>query len=139
MVDEMNLNHTPDIGVRLMKAPELKEGHYDYKVDAWGIGIIFYMLVNCDYMFRKEQQIEWGKWFIARQSNYSIEALRFIHEVVLYNKERRLDARQILQHEYFSQDPNNLESIAQLLDNSNLTLSCMCDPVEISGIFTPED
>ena len=139
MVDEMNLNHTPDIGNELMKAPELKEGHYDYKVDAWGIGIIFFMLVNYDYMFRKEQQIEWGKWFIARQSNYSIEALRFIHEVVLYNKERRLDARQILQHEYFSQDPNNLESIAQLLDNANLTLSCMCDPVEISGIFTPED
>ena len=59
--------------------------------------------------------------------------------MVLYNKERRLDARQILQHEYFSQDPNNLESIAQLLDNANLTLSCMCDPVEISGIFKPED
>ena len=54
MVDEMNLNHTPDVGTRLMKAPELKEGHYDYKVDAWGIGIIFYMLVNCDWMFRKE-------------------------------------------------------------------------------------
>ena len=76
-----------------MRPPELKQGNYDFKVDAWGLGIIFYMLINCQLMFRKETQIEWGKWFIDSNSNYSIEALRFIHETVLYNKERRLDAK----------------------------------------------
>ena len=92
-MDDLNLNNTPNIGTPLMKAPELKEGNYDHKVDAWGLGIIFFMLINCSMMFRKEDQIEWGKWFIDRNANYSIEALRFIHETVLYNKANRLDAR----------------------------------------------
>ena len=53
-MDDLNLNNTPNIGTPLMKAPELKEGNYDHKVDAWGLGIIFFMLINCSLMFRKE-------------------------------------------------------------------------------------
>ena len=54
VMDDLNLNNTPNIGTPLMKAPELKEGNYDHKVDAWGLGVIFFMLINCSMMFRKE-------------------------------------------------------------------------------------
>ena len=67
-------------------------------------------------MFNTDTQEKWGKWFINRYANYSVEALRFIQETVLFNKELRPDAMQLQEHDYFKRDLASLGTIAQTID-----------------------
>ena len=100
----IDLNNTPNLGTDLHRAPEVEEGNYEHRVDVWGLGLIFYCLLNGALMFSNDIQERWGKWYINKYANYSIEALRFIHETVLHNKELRLEAEQLQEHDYFRCD-----------------------------------
>ena len=89
-------------------------------------------------MFNKDTQERWGKWFINRYANYSVEALRFIQETVLFNKELRPDAMQLQEHDYFKRDLASLGTIAQTIDQLR-NIPCMETPIEINGIFQQSD
>ena len=47
------LADTPHGTIELI-APEVLDTSYDQRVDVWGVGIIFYMLLAMDYMFNNK-------------------------------------------------------------------------------------
>ena len=89
-------------------------------------------------MFNTETQEKWGKWYINRYANYSVEALRFIQETVLFNKDLRLEATQLIEHDYFKSDLASLGTIAQTVDQFR-NIACKETPIEIDGIFQQTD
>ena len=70
-------------------APEALKPGYDHRVDVWGVGVIFYMLLTYQNLFNSLDQLESGEWSISTDSDYSIEALRFLNEILTSDKQKR--------------------------------------------------
>lgn len=49
------LADTPHGTIELI-APEVLDAGYDHRVDVWGVGVMFYMLIALDYMFDTKNQ-----------------------------------------------------------------------------------
>ena len=86
---------TPDV-----IAPEALGKYFDQRVDVWGVGNICFSLITLQNMFADAKQHEAGKWCISAEADYSIECLRFINELVLYERERRPFPDKLLLHPY---------------------------------------
>ena len=97
------LADTPHGTIELI-APEVLDAGYDHRVDIWGVGVMFYMLIALDYMFDTKNQPQQGKWCISTNLNYSIEALRFINETVQFDRGRRQFPNKLVDHPYFKTD-----------------------------------
>ena len=69
-------------------APEALKTGCDHRVDVWGIGMICYMLLNLECMFKTKGQLHRAKWSVSNL-DYSIESLKFISDTVRYDKEKR--------------------------------------------------
>ena len=78
------LADTPE-GTRLVIAPEALRERFDHRVDVWGVGIIAYMLLTKQLIFKTNSQHANGIWEISTEIPYSIEFLRFVNETVLYD------------------------------------------------------
>ena len=63
-------------------APDALKSGYDQRVDVWGIGVIFYMLLTFQNVFKNFEDLKLGKWSIPTSLDYSIEALRFLNEIL---------------------------------------------------------
>ena len=70
-------------------APEALQPGYDHRVDVWGVGVIFYMLLTFQNLFSSLDQLQKGEWSISTDLDYSIEALRFLNEILTSDKQRR--------------------------------------------------
>ena len=70
-------------------APDALLGGYDQRVDVWGIGVIFYMLLTLQNVFESFEELCIGKWTIPTSLNYSIEAIRFLNEILRWNRDYR--------------------------------------------------
>ena len=99
---------TPDV-----IAPEAKTKYFDHRVDVWGVGNICYTLITLRNMFADSKQHSTGKWFIQGEADYSIECLRFINELVQFDRDRRPFPDKLLEHPYLKV---NLHETLQLKD-----------------------
>ena len=119
------LADTPHGTIELI-APEVLETGYDQRVDVWGVGVMFYMLIALDYMFDTKNQPSQGKWCISMSLDYSIEALRFINETVQYDRERRPFPNKLLDHPYFKINQAKQKAVNLRLDElKSANLMCL--------------
>lgn len=92
-------------GTRELVAPELIGGTgYDFRVDVWNVGIIFYMLITCAVPFQTEVARDNGVWSLPLNLDVSIETLRFLNETIQYNPKFRPFPDQLMAHPYFDVD-----------------------------------
>ena len=118
------LADTPHGTIELI-APEVLDAGYDHRVDIWGVGVMFYMLIALDYMFDTKNQPQQGKWCISTNLNYSIEALRFINETVQFDRGRRQFPNKLVDHPYFKYDVSKQQTIKERLNELKMA-NLMC-------------
>ena len=70
-------------------APEALQPGYDHRVDVWGVGVIFYMLLTFQNLFSSLDELYEGEWSISTDLDYSLEALRFLNEILTSDKRKR--------------------------------------------------
>ena len=66
-------------------APEALNPGFDQRVDVWGVGVIFYMLLTSSNLFSNFDELSLGSWSISTDLDYSIEAVRFLNEILTWN------------------------------------------------------
>ena len=77
-------------------------------------------------MFNSLEELFSGKWSISTDLNYSIEALRFLNEILQWNRDYRPFPDQLVSHPYFSADLESLVSVKQLVPTlKKLALPCL--------------
>ena len=133
--------YTEYISTRWYRAPEclLTNGYYDYKMDIWGIGCVFYELASLQPLFpgaNELDQIEKIHSVVGTPSKHLLTAIQqrggaatpnikfserkgsgyrhllpkgivsddmveLIDQMLIYNPDKRITARQALNHRYF--------------------------------------
>lgn len=112
-------------------APEIEDNYYDQRVDVWGIGLTFYMMLTMAKMFKDRNQVKWGRWCISSDLDFTVEGLRFINETVMYDPNRRAFPDQLKDHPYFQCDVSQKKTIRELLPDLLASgLECMNTPGE---------
>ena len=129
-----SLAETPQ-GTPDLIAPEVLVGSYDQRVDVWGVGIITYMMLTASHIFHNETQKTSGKWYIRTDIDYSVEALRFLNETVVYDRERRPFPDRLVDHPYFRCDLSHQATIRERLPElARQELACLNQP---QGVPSP--
>ena len=70
-------------------APEALQPGYDHRVDVWGVGVIFYQLLTSASLFNSIEELQSGRWSIPTDFRYSIEALKFLNEILTWDRDLR--------------------------------------------------
>ena len=79
-------------------------------------------------MFNNTEELFSGKWSISIDLNYSIEALRFLNEILQWNRENRPFPDQLVDHPYFETNIKELALVRNLVsDLPKLTFPCLKD------------
>lgn len=95
-------------GTPLLVAPELLlKRVYDHKIDVWGIANIFYTLITGKLLFDGKsqsytKQLEEGVWKFPCEVNISAEALKFLHDLLQFDPNKRLSINQLDSHPYLN-------------------------------------
>lgn len=82
-------------------APEVLHSDIDQRVDVWGVGVIYYMLLTNSNLFATPIQLKLGVWQISTEIDFSIEALRFMNEILTWDQNHRPFADKLVNHDYF--------------------------------------
>ncbi|XP_025269387.1 obscurin isoform X6 [Camponotus floridanus] len=96
-------------------APEVTNNEgVSYPADMWAVGVITYILLSGISPFRGAndretlKKVREGRWdFDDRWKNISNEAQDFIHSLLKYNVEKRLDIKTALAHPWFNYIDNS--------------------------------
>ena len=106
------------IGTLLYCAPEVLKNNYNEKCDIWSCGIIMYVLLSGEYPFvghtEKEitQKILNGNFTFSspKFENVSENAKDLIKKCLIYDRDKRISIKEILNHPFFTEDiePNNI-------------------------------
>ena len=99
-LEKQTLAETP-CGTLEVIAPEALNPGFDHRVDVWGVGVIFYMLLTLGNVFSSPEELEYGTWSISTELNYSVEALRFLNEILQWSRDFRPFPDQLVSHPYF--------------------------------------
>ena len=89
-------------------APEALDSGFDHRVDVWGVGVIFYMLLTLKYVFNNLDELASGKWSISTELSFSIEAIRFLNEILQWSREYRPFPDELVDHPYFYTEVDKL-------------------------------
>ena len=95
-------------GTPLLVAPELiLRKFYDHKIDVWGIANIFYTLLTGKLLFdgqtkEYDEQLEEGVWKFPCEVKISAEALKFLHDLLQYDPNKRLSINELVSHPYLN-------------------------------------
>ena len=81
MLPNKSLAVTP-CGTFEVIAPDALQTGFDHRVDVWGVGVIFYMMLTFTNLYDDFYKLYDGSWSISTDLDYSIEALRFMNEVI---------------------------------------------------------
>ena len=73
------------------------------------------MLLTFNNMFNDSAELHMGEWSILTTLEYSIEALRFLNEIVQYEKEFRPFPDQLMNHPYFNCDVRSQPPVKRYL------------------------
>ena len=88
----------------------MSHGAYDKKVDVWSAGLVLYMALTKKEPFKAANQTEYTEKVINKEPDYkgftkfSPQALDLCKKMLLKDQTQRLDARECLEHEWFSSD-----------------------------------
>ena len=76
-----------------------------------------------------------GKWYIRTDIDYSVEALRFLNETVVYDRERRPFPDRLADHPYFKCDLSHQVTVRERLSElARQELTCLNQP---QGVPSP--
>ena len=108
------------IGTLVYCAPEVLKNNYDEKCDIWASGVIMYVLLCGHYPFYGKSEEEITKKILKGNFTFSDKhfkdvsdsAKNLIKKCLIYDKDKRISAREALNHEFFTGEininPNNL-------------------------------
>ena len=111
-------NFEDTIGTLAYSAPEVLRNSYNEKCDIWSCGVIMYVLLSGKFPFEGKTEEELtkkilsGKFEFPNKYFYNISqvAKDLIKKCLIYDKNKRISAKEALRHEFFSSelDINNL-------------------------------
>ena len=137
-ITRKNENFTNQKGSLFFVSPEMIMGKYNHKIDIWSAGVIFYLLITGKpafwgqkyssengFVFNRESLI---KMILKGEVNYDMsifkkinpEVEKIIRGMLSFYPDKRPDAKDILQHPWFScQKINILNQKGNILNNLN--------------------
>ena len=106
------------VGTLVYCSPEVLKNNYDSKCDIWACGVIMYILLSGEIPFAGDSEEEIIKSIMNKKvsfdssffNNVSEEAKDLIQKCLIYNKSKRYNAKEALDHPFFKIDidVNNL-------------------------------
>ena len=104
-----NQNFKDEIGTLYYLAPEVLNNHYNEKCDIWSCGVIMYILLSGEIPFKGateveiEEKIKKGRYCFYNYlfKNISFEAKDLMRQCFIYNPEKRITAKEALNHPFF--------------------------------------
>ncbi len=106
------------VGTLVYCSPEVLKNNYDSKCDIWACGVIMYILLSGEIPFAGDNETEIMKSIMNKKvsfdssffNNVSEEAKDLIQKCLIYNKSKRYNAKEALDHPFFKIDidVNNL-------------------------------
>lgn len=110
------------VGSVLYVAPEvLICDSYDQKVDIWSVGVMAYMLLCGFAPFDADDDNELEIFNKITKGNYSMDSIEwkditeepknFVRQTLTFNPEQRPNAHDLLNHAWFSLNPNTSNSL----------------------------
>ena len=83
---------------------------YDYKVDVWALGALYFTLLTNMYVFNAEsmkqleQKVHSGNWAWPKKIDFSLQGLQFLQQTFQYNADNRLSWDEVVHHTYLTLD-----------------------------------
>lgn len=88
-------------------APELLyKSSYDYKVDVWALGILYYTMVTGIPVFDADNlrvlyaKVKKGDWIWPSDVTFSLQGLQFLKQTFQYDEKKRATWDEIKNHVY---------------------------------------
>ena len=116
------------IGTLIYCSPEVLKNLYDEKCDVWSCGVIMYILLSGELPFFGETEeiitknILEGKYTFASDKFESVskEAKDLISKCLEYNKHKRINVKEALDHPFFKTDLDRHNIFQEDLDSKNV-------------------
>jgi serine/threonine protein kinase len=96
-------------GTPLLMAPEiLLKQAYDYKVDVWALGALFYTLLTNLHVFNAkslqqlQRRVHRGDWEWPANIPFSLQGLQFLKQTFQHDPNERLSWEEVANHSYFT-------------------------------------
>ena len=75
------------------------------------------MLLTLQNVFDSFEELCIGKWTIPTSLNYSIEAIRFLNEILRWNRDYRPFPDELMSHPYFKTNTDKLAKVKEQVPN----------------------
>ena len=124
-------NFEDTVGTLLYCSPEVLKNYYSKECDMWSCGVIMYALLSGHFPFfgKTEDEIQnkilSGKYTFNKKyfSDVSESAKDLIKKCLIYNKNKRITAKEALKHEFFADDINPNNIFEDEIDSKNVLIS----------------
>ena len=107
-------------------APETLLGRgYDFKVDVWALGSLYYTMITSLYVFNAKSieelvaKVRDGSWKWPTDIKFSLQGLEFLKQTFQYNPKLRLSWDEIKRHPYLTMEAVDEIPLQILFDDSN--------------------
>ena len=95
---------------RWYRAPEMvMRKPYDYKVDIWSLGCLFYFLLKKEHLFKFSSEVEYKRNFESlkrfeylEDADFDENELDLLKGMLEFDPDKRMDIPDIIFHPYFS-------------------------------------
>lgn len=88
--------------------------------------MIFYMLLTASNLFTTPEQLNSGTWSISTDLEYSIEAIRFLNEILTWDRNLRPFPDKLPHHIYFQCDIDRLVTVKKVAPTlAQISLPCV--------------
>ena len=122
------------MGVPFTKAPEVEFDSnvaYDARIDVWGIGVAYFILVTNRLIFPKEINRNGVKryykeaWSLKlfngntpeeNMHSMSLAAIKFINDLIRYDFQERPTSKEVLEHPYFKTDLSTAKQLKDVIE-----------------------
>jgi serine/threonine protein kinase len=93
------------LGTPQQEAPELFKKIYNHKIDVWGIANIYYTVLTGKLLFGGAykdytKQLEQGTWSIPFKVPISLEGIKFLNQLLVYDPDKRISITELVEHPY---------------------------------------
>jgi len=98
---------------------------YDYKVDVWALGALYFTLLTSMYVFNAEsmkqleQRVSRGDWAWPKEVKFSLQGLQFLQQTFQFDSKNRLNWDQIVHHSYLTMATVDAIPLQILYDESD--------------------
>lgn len=136
-----NQSFKDEIGTLYYLAPEVLKNNYNEKCDIWSCGVIMYILLSGEIPFKGgtqceiEERILRGKYCFYNHlfKNVSYEAKDLMRKCFIYNPEKRISAKEALNHPFFKKGINHYVNNNRLIFSNSDTKKVLSSLVSFSN------